>query len=79
VDPKRAREYHDQTMPHESHKVSHFCSMCGPHFCSMKITQDVRDYAEAHRLDSLEAAIEEGMQEKAQEFLKEGAEIYREI
>jgi phosphomethylpyrimidine synthase len=79
LDPERAREYHDETMPHEAHKVAHFCSMCGPHFCSMRITQEVRDYAEAHRLDDVEAALAEGMREKAVEFLKEGAEIYREI
>jgi len=79
LDPERAREFHDQTMPHESHKVAHFCSMCGPHFCSMKITQDVRDYAQAHRLDDVEKAIETGMQEKSDEFLKTGAEIYREV
>jgi len=59
--------------------VAHFCSMCGPHFCSMRITQEVRDYAEAHRLDDVEAALAEGMREKAGEFLKEGAEIYREV
>ncbi|HYN77559.1 MAG TPA: hypothetical protein VES73_07190, partial [Lamprocystis sp. (in: g-proteobacteria)] len=59
--------------------VAHFCSMCGPHFCSMKITQDVRDYAQAHRLDTVEIAIEEGMKEKAEEFLKEGARIYQEV
>ena len=79
LDPERAREFHDQTMPHESHKVAHFCSMCGPHFCSMKITQDVRDYAEAHRLDNVETAIETGMQEKSAEFLSKGAEIYRQV
>lgn len=79
LDPERAREFHDQTMPHESHKVAHFCSMCGPHFCSMKITQDVRDYAAAHRIDDVEAAIETGMQEKSEEFLRTGAEIYREV
>ena len=79
LDPERAREFHDQTMPHESHKVAHFCSMCGPHFCSMKITQDVRDYAEAHRLDKVEDALAEGMKEKAKEFIKEGAEMYREV
>jgi phosphomethylpyrimidine synthase len=79
LDPERAREYHDETMPHEAHKVAHFCSMCGPHFCSMRITQEVRDYAEAHRLNDVEAALAEGMREKAVEFRKEGAEIYREI
>ena len=79
LDPERAREFHDQTMPHESHKVAHFCSMCGPHFCSMKITQDVRDYAQAHQLDSLEVAIEEGMKEKADAFVKEGGKIYQQV
>ncbi|AUB81526.1 phosphomethylpyrimidine synthase ThiC [Candidatus Thiodictyon syntrophicum] len=79
LDPERAREFHDQTMPHESHKVAHFCSMCGPHFCAMRITQDVRDYAEKHRLDDLEIAIAEGMKEKAQEFVQEGARIYQEV
>ncbi|KAA6186960.1 phosphomethylpyrimidine synthase ThiC [Thiohalocapsa marina] len=79
LDPERAREFHDQTMPHDSHKVAHFCSMCGPHFCSMKITQDVRDYARAHQLDNLEDAIETGMQEKAEEFRKDGARIYQEV
>jgi phosphomethylpyrimidine synthase len=79
LDPDRAREFHDQTMPHESHKVAHFCSMCGPHFCSMKITQDVRDYAQAHKLADVEAAIETGMREKSEAFLRDGAEIYREV
>ncbi|MBK1719047.1 phosphomethylpyrimidine synthase ThiC [Thiocystis violacea] len=79
LDPDRAREYHDQTMPHAAHKVAHFCSMCGPHFCSMKITQDVRDYAEAHRIENISVAVEEGMKEKAREFLEEGAAIYKAI
>jgi phosphomethylpyrimidine synthase len=79
LDPERAREFHDQTMPHESHKVAHFCSMCGPHFCSMKITQDVRDFARAHQLGDLQMAIEEGMKEKADEFRQEGAHIYKAV
>jgi phosphomethylpyrimidine synthase len=79
LDPERAREYHDKTMPHEAHKVAHFCSMCGPHFCAMKLTQDVRDYAESHRIEDVEAAVDEGMKEKSAEFLKEGGQIYREI
>ncbi|MBK1722421.1 phosphomethylpyrimidine synthase ThiC [Thiocystis violacea] len=79
LDPDRAREYHDQTMPHASHKVAHFCSMCGPHFCSMKITQDVRDYAEANRIADIEVAVEEGMKEKAREFRDEGAAIYKAV
>jgi len=79
LDPERAREYHDQTMPHMSHKVAHFCSMCGPHFCSMKITQDVRDYAESHRIENVETAVEEGLKEKAREFRQDGAAIYRAV
>ena len=70
LDPERAREYHDETMPKQAHKVAHFCSMCGPHFCSMKITQDVRHYAD--RQDA-----ERGMAEKSKEFLAQGAEVYR--
>jgi phosphomethylpyrimidine synthase len=79
LDPDRAREYHDQTLPHDAHKVAHFCSMCGPHFCSMKITQDVRDYARAKQLEDAEQAIEVGMQEKAQEFVRDGTRIYQEV
>ena len=79
LDPERAREYHDETMPHEAHKVAHFCSMCGPHFCSMRITQEVRDYAESHRLGDVEAALAEGMKEKAAEFRQEGAHLYQAI
>ena len=70
LDPERAREYHDETMPKHAHKVAHFCSMCGPHFCSMKISQDVREFADQQE-------IEKGMQEKSQEFLAQGAEVYR--
>jgi phosphomethylpyrimidine synthase len=77
LDPDRAREFHDETMPHESHKVAHFCSMCGPHFCSMKITQDVRDYARSHGIKDVKVAVEEGMREKSREFLAQGAEVYR--
>lgn len=79
LDPDRAREYHDQTLPHDSHKVAHFCSMCGPHFCSMKITQDVRDYARAKQLEDAGQAIEVGMQEKAEEFVSTGAKIYNKV
>jgi phosphomethylpyrimidine synthase len=78
LDPERAREYHDQTLPKEAHKVAHFCSMCGPNFCSMKITQDVRDYAAQQGLSEREA-LEKGMQEKAAEFVQKGAQIYREL
>jgi len=75
-DPERAREYHDETMPKEAHKVAHFCSMCGPNFCSMKITQDVRDFAAKQGVSEQEA-LDKGMQEKAIEFKKTGAEIYQ--
>ncbi len=76
LDPDRARSFHDATMPKEAHKVAHFCSMCGPHFCSMKITQDVRDYAATHGVDE-KAALQSGMEEKAIEFIKTGSQIYR--
>lgn len=67
LDPDTARSYHDETLPQEGAKEAHFCSMCGPHFCSMKITQDVRDYAEKHGLDANDA-LEKGLQEKAAEY-----------
>jgi phosphomethylpyrimidine synthase len=70
-----ARRYHDETLPAAPAKTAHFCSMCGPHFCSMKITQDVRRYAAEHGLDSAEA-IEAGMREKAQSFTESGGRIY---
>ncbi|MCF0070684.1 phosphomethylpyrimidine synthase ThiC [Dyadobacter sp. CY261] len=75
LDPDTAREFHDETLPAEGAKVAHFCSMCGPNFCSMKITQDVRDYAEENGL-ATEAALSEGMQQKAREFTERGSEIY---
>ena len=79
LDPDKAREFHDETLPKDSAKVAHFCSMCGPHFCSMKITQDVRDYAAAQGVDE-QAALAEvataGMEQKAAEFVKQGAQIY---
>jgi phosphomethylpyrimidine synthase len=75
LDPETAREFHDETLPAEGAKTAHFCSMCGPHFCSMKITEDVRKYAVEHGLTN-EAAIESGMQEKRKEFLESGAEVY---
>ena len=76
LDPDKAREFHDETLPKESAKVAHFCSMCGPHFCSMKITQDVRSYAAQQGLDT-QAALKQGMAEKAVEFVKSGAELYK--
>ncbi|QSA99128.1 phosphomethylpyrimidine synthase ThiC [Methylococcus sp. EFPC2] len=76
LDPEKALEFHDETLPQEGAKQAHFCSMCGPHFCSMKITQDVRDYAQGHGLAEAEA-LKAGMQEKSAEFVNAGAEIYR--
>ena len=76
LDPDKAREFHDQTLPQEGAKQAHFCSMCGPHFCSMKITQDVRDYAARIGADDA-AALDAGMAEKAVEFLAQGGEVYR--
>lgn len=75
LDPDTAREFHDETLPAENAKVAHFCSMCGPKFCSMKITQDVRDYAKEHGLETMEA-IEKGMEKKSEEFADAGGEIY---
>ena len=76
LDPDKAREFHDETLPQHGAKVAHFCSMCGPHFCSMKITQDVREYAAKEGV-SEEQALAKGMEQKAIEFVKQGAEIYR--
>jgi phosphomethylpyrimidine synthase len=75
LDPETAREFHDETLPAEGAKAAHFCSMCGPHFCSMKITQDVRDYAAQKGLEEA-TALEAGMREKAEEFRQKGAELY---
>ena len=76
LDPEKAKEFHDETLPKDAHKTAHFCSMCGPKFCSMKITQDVRDYAKEHGLGETEA-IGAGMAEKAAEFRTQGSELYR--
>ncbi|HEV7680798.1 MAG TPA: phosphomethylpyrimidine synthase ThiC [Pyrinomonadaceae bacterium] len=76
LDPEVAREYHDETLPNEGAKLAHFCSMCGPHFCSMKITQDVREYAAQKEIDE-QAALGVGMKEKAEEFVASGGEVYR--
>jgi len=78
LDPEKAKEFHDETLPQEGAKQAHFCSMCGPHFCSMKITQDVRDYADKLGVDEKEA-LEKGMQEKAIEFVKKGSEVYQKV
>ncbi|MDT4969245.1 MAG: phosphomethylpyrimidine synthase [Acidobacteriota bacterium] len=76
LDPEVAREYHDETLPQEGAKLAHFCSMCGPHFCSMKITQDVREYAAQKEIDE-QAALGVGLKEKAEEFAATGGEIYQ--
>ncbi|MES2236791.1 MAG: phosphomethylpyrimidine synthase ThiC [Pseudomonadota bacterium] len=76
LDPDKAREFHDETLPQDGAKTAHFCSMCGPHFCSMKITQDVRDYAATLGV-SEEEALNKGMEVKAIEFVKSGAELYK--
>ena len=78
LDPDKAKSFHDETLPKESAKVAHFCSMCGPHFCSMKITQDVRDYAARQGIKE-EEALTQGMETKAVEFVNSGAEIYRKV
>jgi phosphomethylpyrimidine synthase len=75
LDPEVAREYHDETLPQEGAKLAHFCSMCGPHFCSMKITQDVREYAATHGVSDADA-LKVGMEEKSLEFVEKGAEVY---
>ncbi|MET0752596.1 MAG: phosphomethylpyrimidine synthase ThiC [Pyrinomonadaceae bacterium] len=76
LDPEKAKEFHDETLPAEGAKLAHFCSMCGPHFCSMKITQDVREYANAQNIEE-EKALAVGMAEKAKEFVQSGSEIYQ--
>ncbi|MEY3786973.1 MAG: hypothetical protein RLZ75_1180 [Pseudomonadota bacterium] len=79
LDPEKAREFHDETLPKDSAKVAHFCSMCGPHFCSMKISQDVRDYATAKGIKDEQEALIKGMDEKSKQFLDEGADIYHKV
>jgi len=75
LDPPTAREFHDETLPQEGAKTAHFCSMCGPHFCSMKITEDVRKYAEEQGV-SEEEALKQGMEAKSREFTEKGSELY---
>ena len=77
IDPERAQEFHDATLPQDGAKAAHFCSMCGPQFCSMKITQDVRDYAREHGL-SEDSAVQAGMEDMSRKFKDGGGEIYRE-
>jgi phosphomethylpyrimidine synthase len=79
LDPDKAKEFHDETLPKDSAKVAHFCSMCGPKFCSMKISQDVREYAAGKGIGDLDTALENGLSDKAGEFLQQGAEIYRKV
>ncbi len=78
LDPEKAKEFHDETLPQDGAKQAHFCSMCGPHFCSMKITQDVRDYAATLGVSEQEA-LKQGMQEKSIEFVKKGSEVYQKV
>lgn len=79
LDPTTARAFHDETLPKQSGKVAHFCSMCGPKFCSMKISQEVRDYAAAKTEGDVEAALKSGMEEMANEYNEKGRKLYREV
>ncbi|MFC3282266.1 phosphomethylpyrimidine synthase ThiC [Litchfieldella rifensis] len=79
LDPDTAREYHDETLPKDSAKVAHFCSMCGPKFCSMKISQEVRDYAKDKGLEGDQEAVMKGMEEQAEKFREQGGELYKEV
>jgi len=76
LDPYKSKEFHDETLPKESAKSAHFCSMCGPNFCSMKITQDIRNYASTHNIKDIKIAVEEGMKEKSKQFSESGNKIY---
>ena len=76
LDPYKAKEFHDETLPQESAKSAHFCSMCGPNFCSMKITQDIRDYASQNNIKDIKIAVEEWMKEKSKQFAESGNKIY---
>ena len=76
LDPYKSKEFHDETLPQESAKSAHFCSMCGPNFCSMKITQDIREYASKHKIKDIKIAIDKGMREKSKQFADSGNNIY---
>ena len=76
LDPERALEYHDETLPADGAKIAHFCSMCGPKFCSMKISQEVRDFAADNKISDDNEVLKKGMEEKSEEFKKKGSEIY---
>jgi phosphomethylpyrimidine synthase len=79
LDPDRARTYHDETLPKEGHKLAHFCSMCGPRFCSMQITQEVREFAQENAIADTQDALASGLKAKAQDFKAQGGEVYQEI
>jgi len=79
LDPDTARAYHDETLPKDSAKVAHFCSMCGPKFCSMKITQEVREYAANQKIEAVDLSVEEGMREQAKRFKQEGSQLYQKV
>jgi len=79
LDPDTARSYHDETLPKDSAKVAHFCSMCGPKFCSMKITQEVREYAANQRIEAVDADVAQGMAEQAERFKQEGSQLYKKV
>ncbi|MES3008816.1 MAG: phosphomethylpyrimidine synthase ThiC [Pseudomonadota bacterium] len=79
LDPETARSFHDETLPKQSGKVAHFCSMCGPKFCSMKISQEVRDYAAQKELDNVDSALQTGMEEMADTYNQTGRELYRRV
>ncbi|UVL56827.1 phosphomethylpyrimidine synthase ThiC [Pseudomonas sp. B21-035] len=79
LDPDTARSFHDETLPKDSAKVAHFCSMCGPKFCSMKITQEVREYAANQRIEAVDVALEDGMREQAERFRQEGSQLYKKV
>ncbi|KJH87898.1 thiamine biosynthesis protein ThiC [Pseudomonas fluorescens] len=79
LDPDTARSYHDETLPKDSAKVAHFCSMCGPKFCSMKITQEVREYAANQRIEAVDVDVAQGLAEQAERFKKEGSQLYKKV
>ena len=79
LDPTTARAYHDETLPKESGKVAHFCSMCGPKFCSMKISQEVREYANSNTAGDVDQAIDKGMAAMAQEYNEQGRKLYHKV
>ncbi|KRW57767.1 phosphomethylpyrimidine synthase ThiC [Pseudomonas sp. TTU2014-080ASC] len=79
LDPDTARAFHDETLPKDSAKVAHFCSMCGPKFCSMKITQEVRDYAASQRIETVDVDVEKGLAEQAERFKHEGSQLYHKV